>query len=97
MGDDACTRRWATPHAGGGFLQPNTPTPGLLPIVPPGFPLLLAPLWFIAPAFPANVFARKRLLRTRAAAGLTYAYGRRAREVVASNWRWSSPSPLRSC
>jgi hypothetical protein len=79
MGDDAWYALLGRTLArGDGFLQPNTPTPGLLPIVPPGFPLLLAPLWYIAPAFPANVFVLKALsvAAMLATAGLTYAYSR---------------------
>ena len=79
MGDDAWYALLGRTLArGGGFLQPNTPTPGLLPIVPPGFPLLLAPLWYAAPSFPANVFVLKSLsvVAMLATAGLTYAYSR---------------------
>ncbi len=79
MGDDAWYALLGRTLArGGGFLQPNTPTPGLLPIVPPGFPLLLAPLWLIAPEFPANVFVLKGLsvAAMLATGGLTYAYSR---------------------
>lgn len=79
MGDDAWYALLGRTLArGGGFLQPNTPTQGLLPIVPPGFPLLLAPLWFIAPEFPANVLVLKSLsvAAMLATAGLTYAYSR---------------------
>jgi hypothetical protein len=79
MGDDAWYALLGRTLArGGGFQQPNTPTPGLLPIVPPGFPLLLAPLWYIAPAFPANVFLLKALslLAMFATFGLTYSYCR---------------------
>jgi hypothetical protein len=79
MGDDAWYALLGRTLArGGGFLQPNTPTPGLLPIVPPGFPLLLAPLWYIAPAFPSNVLVLKALsfAAMLATAGLTYAYSR---------------------
>ena len=79
MGDDAWYALLGRTLArGGGFLQPNTPTPGLLPIVPPGFPLLLAPLWYLAPAFPANVLVLKALsvVAMFATAGLTYAYSR---------------------
>ena len=79
MGDDAWYALLGQTLArGGGFQQPNTPTPGLLPIVPPGFPLLLAPLWYIAPEFPANVFLLKALsvAAMLATAGLTYAYSR---------------------
>src|SRR5258708_29844714 len=79
MGDDAWYALLGRTLArGGGFLQPNTPTQGLLPIVPPGFPLLLAPLWYIAPAFPSNVFVLKSLSLAAmcATAGLTYVYSR---------------------
>jgi Glycosyltransferase family 87 len=79
MGDDAWYALLGRTLArGDGFLQPNTPTPGLLPIVPPGFPLLLAPLWYLAPEFPANVLVLKALsvAAMLATAGLTYAYSR---------------------
>jgi hypothetical protein len=79
MGDDAWYALLGRTLArGGGFQQPNTPTPGLLPYVPPGFPLLLAPLWYIAPVFPANVLVLKMLSVAAmfATAGLTYAYSR---------------------
>lgn len=79
MGDDAWFALLGRTLArGDGFLQPNTPTPGLLPIMPPGFPLLLAPLWYIAPEFPANVLVLKALsvAAMLATVGLTYAYSR---------------------
>lgn len=79
MGDDAWYALLGRTLAhGGGFQQPNTPTRGLLPIVPPGFPLLLAPLWYLAPAFPANVLVLKALsvVAMLATAVLTYVYSR---------------------
>ena len=79
MGDDAWYALLGRTLArGGGFLQPNTPTPGQLPYLPPGFPLLLAPLWYVAPVFPTNVLVLKALSVAAmfAAAGLTYAYSR---------------------
>ena len=79
LGDDAWYALLGrTLSRGGGFLQPNTPTPGQLPYLPPGFPLLLAPLWHIAPVFPANVLVLKTLSVAAmfATAGLTYAYCR---------------------
>jgi hypothetical protein len=79
MGDDAWYALLGrTLSRGGGFLQPNTPTPGQLPYLPPGFPLLLAPLWYIAPVFPTNVLVLKALSAAAmfATAGLTYAYCR---------------------
>lgn len=79
MGDDAWYALLGRTLArGGGFLQPNTPTPGQLPYLPPGFPLLLAPLWYVAPVFPTNVLVLKALSVAAmfATAGLTYAYSR---------------------
>ena len=79
MGDDAWYALLGrTLSRGGGFLQPNTPTPGQLPYLPPGFPLLLAPLWYIAPVFPTNVLVLKALSVAAmfATAVLTYAYCR---------------------
>lgn len=79
MGDDAWYALLGRTLArGGSFLQPNTPTPGLLPIVPPGFPLLLAPLWVVAPEFPGNIFVLKALsvVAMLATGGLTYLYAR---------------------
>jgi glycosyl transferase family 87 len=83
MGDDAWYALLGrTLSLGGGFLQPNTPTPGQLPYLPPGFALLLAPLWYIAPVFPTNVLVLKALSVAAmfATAGLTYAYCRAHRE-----------------
>jgi hypothetical protein len=79
VGDDAWYALLGRTLArGGGFLQPNTPTPGQLPYLPPGFPLLLAPLWYVAPVFPTNVLVLKALSVAAmfATAGLTYAYSR---------------------
>jgi hypothetical protein len=79
LGDDAWYALLGRTLArGDGFQQPNTPTPGFLPIVPPGFSLLLAPLWYIATEFPANVPVLKALsiAAMLAASGLTYAYSR---------------------
>ena len=79
MGDDAWYALLSRTLArGDGFLQPNTRTPGLLPVWPPGFPLLLAPIWYVAPEFPTNVLFLKAVsvAAMLAAAGLTYAYSR---------------------
>ena len=79
MGDDAWYALLGRTLArGDGFLQPNTPTPGLLPVWPPGFPLLLALLWYLAPDFPANVPVLKALSVAAMflTAGLTYVYSR---------------------
>lgn len=83
IGDDAWYALLGRTLArGDGFLQPNTPTPGLLPYLPPGFPLLLAPLWLVAPDFPANVALLKGLsiVAMLAASGLTYVYVRAHRD-----------------
>jgi hypothetical protein len=79
IGDDAWYALLGRTLArGDGFQQPNSPTPGLLPYLPPGFPLLLAPLWYLAPEFPANVALLKALsvVAMLAAGALTYAYSR---------------------
>jgi hypothetical protein len=86
MGDDAWYALLGRTLARGeGFLQPNTPTRGLLPIVPPGFPLLLAPLWWIAPDFPSNVLLLKGLsvAAMLVTAVLTHAYCR-----ARTDWSW---------
>lgn len=83
IGDDAWYALLGRTLARGeGFLQPNTPTPGLLPYLPPGFPLLLAPIWAMAPAFPGNVALLKGLsvAAMLGAAGLTYTYVRAHRD-----------------
>jgi hypothetical protein len=40
---------------GQGFSMVNAPIPGVLPLYPPGVPLLLAPIVALTPHFPANV------------------------------------------
>ncbi len=79
IGDDAWYALLGRTLArGDGFQQPNSPTPGLLPYLPPGFPLLLAPLWYLAPGFPANIAVLKALsvAAMLSAGALTYAYSR---------------------
>ena len=79
VGDDAWYALLGRTLArGDGFQQANAPTPGLLPIVPPGFPLLLLPLWYVAPAFPANVLTLKSIsiAAMLATAALSYTYSR---------------------
>ncbi len=46
---------------GTGYQLANAPSPGLLPPDPPGFALLLAPIFWIAPHFPDNVLLLKSL------------------------------------
>lgn len=79
IGDDAWYALLGRTLArGDGFHQANSPTPGLLPYLPPGFPLLLAPLWLVAPSFPANVPVLKVLsmVAMLGAAGLTYTWAK---------------------
>lgn len=46
---------------GRGYELINAPTPGLMPLYPPGFPLLLSLVFRIAPDFPSNVPLLKSL------------------------------------
>src|SRR6188508_2409944 len=47
---------------GHGFTAINSPTPGILPLFPPGFPALLALVFRIAPDFPQNLWLLKSVL-----------------------------------
>jgi hypothetical protein len=40
---------------GRGYTLINAPTPGIVPVYPPGFPILLSLVFWIAPRFPENV------------------------------------------
>ena len=44
---------------GQGYTIINSPTPGIMPLYPPGFPLLLAIVFKFAPAFPENLWLLK--------------------------------------
>ena len=44
---------------GNGYTLINSPTPGILPLYPPGFPFLLSLVFLIFPSFPENVWALK--------------------------------------
>ena len=44
---------------GDGFRLISSATVPIVPTVPPGYPLLLAPLYFLSPQFPANVWLLK--------------------------------------
>lgn len=44
---------------GEGYTMINSPTGGIRPITPPGFPALLALFWLIWPDFPANLWLLK--------------------------------------
>jgi hypothetical protein len=45
--------------SGQGYTIINSPSPGILPFYPPGFPLLLSLVFRFAPEFPANVWLLK--------------------------------------
>lgn len=68
--------------AGDGYQMSSAPTPGLLPPYPPFFALLLAAVFRVAPAFPANVLLLKgvSILAMVAAGALTYIYVRQRRD-----------------
>ncbi len=44
---------------GKGYSLINAPTPGIVPLYPPGFPWVLSLVWRIAPRFPENVWLFK--------------------------------------
>src|SRR5262245_46551845 len=44
---------------GQGYTLINSPTPGITPFYPPGFPALLAILFRLSPSFPDNVWLLK--------------------------------------
>src|SRR5207245_75707 len=44
---------------GEGYTLTNLPTPGVAPVYPPGFPLLLSLVFRMAPDFPGNVVLLK--------------------------------------
>jgi hypothetical protein len=44
---------------GDGFRLISSATTQIMPAVPPGYPLILAPLFLVSPAFPANVLLLK--------------------------------------
>jgi len=68
--------------SGNGYQLSNAPTPGLLPPYPPFFALLLAAVFRVAPAFPANVLLLKAIsiLAMLATGALTYTYVRQRRD-----------------
>jgi hypothetical protein len=55
---------------GQGYTLINAPTPDLVPVYPPGFPVLLSLVFRIAPRFPENVFLLKAV-SIAAMAGVT--------------------------
>lgn len=46
---------------GQGYQLINSPTPGILPLYPPGFPFLLSLLYRLSPDFPGNIWLLKML------------------------------------
>lgn len=61
---------------GKGFSQPQVPGNPPEPQYPPGWPLLLAPVWFVSPDFPANALGFKfvALLCALAFGAVTFAW-----------------------
>lgn len=45
--------------SGQGYSVANSPTPGILPLYPPGFPLVLSLFYKLSPSFPNNVWLLK--------------------------------------
>jgi hypothetical protein len=68
---------------GKGFTLINAPVPGILSFYPPGFPLLLAAVFRIAPGFPRDLPWLKlpSLIAILATSLVAYGYFRRARGV----------------
>lgn len=67
--------------AGQGYSLINSPSPGILPIYPPFFPLVLSPAFRLIPTFPENVWLLKSvsIAAMFGAAFLSYYYFRRYR------------------
>ena len=61
---------------GEGYTLTNLPTPGVAPVYPPGFPLLLSLVFRMAPGFPGNVVLLKAvsIVSMAAVAVLTIRY-----------------------
>ena len=70
---------------GQGYQLINSPSPGILPLFPPGWPFLLSLAYRVFPNFPANVPYLKLLsvLSVFLSAGLTYLFFVKCRA-----WRW---------
>jgi hypothetical protein len=68
---------------GEGYQMINAPTPGIRPITPPVFPLLLAICWRIWPDFPANLWLLKSVsIAAMLGVGLiAFIYFKRDREL----------------
>lgn len=70
---------------GHGFTLINSPTPGILPLYPPGFPALLAIFFKLSPEFPQNLWLLKSVsIAAMMGFGLvTYWYFHRGRNLPA--------------
>lgn len=68
---------------GQGYSIINSPTPGILPLYPPGFPLILSVFYRLLPDFPENLWLLKSIsiVSMLGAGWLTLFYLRRDREV----------------
>ncbi len=68
---------------GQGYSIINSPTPGILPLYPPGFPLILSVFYRLLPDFPGNLWLLKSIsiVSMLGAGWLTLLYLRRDREV----------------
>ena len=71
---------------GQGYTLVNSPTPGILPLYPPGFPFLLSIFYRIWPNFPDNVWLLKSvsIAAMMGAGALAYRYFIRTRALPAS-------------
>ena len=63
---------------GGGYTLINSPTPGILPLYPPGFPLLLSFAYRLSPSFPENLW----LLKSVSIAAMVVSFGVTIRYLV---------------
>src|SRR5262245_45942139 len=70
---------------GQGYTVANSPTPGIHPLYPPGFPFLLSIFYRISPNFPDNVWLLKSvsIVAMMAAGVLIYRYFIRTRALPA--------------
>jgi len=68
---------------GHGYTLINTPSPGIAPMYPPGFPLLLSIVFRIAPQFPQNLWLLKMvsIIAMLGAGVLTFYYFERIRQL----------------
>ena len=69
---------------GQGYTVANSPSPGILPLYPPGFPFFLSLLYRLAPRFPENVTLLKSVsvLSMLGAGWLTYVYFTKTRALT---------------